>query len=1069
MTLGLFLLEGFLRGSSSIRYPRLFLPFLLPCLLLLALSMQAQDASTGAIRGIVTDPSGARVKAAEIVATNLSTGLESRAQSDDQGGYALQMMKPARYSLRAEAPGLAPLVHSNVIVEVGSTVELNLALVLAGTRQTVTVTEETPLVETKSVETGHVIDEKSIADLPINGRRFSDLTQLAPGVTQDPRGLTSSSVGDLAFGGVRGYQSTTLVDGADNNNSFFAQGRGRYRAPYQFSNEVVQEFRVSSNTYSPELGRSGGGVVNVVTKSGTNQVHGSAFYYLRDSSTNAQPLFTDVKPKDRQHQFGATLGGKLKRNRVFYYAGWDQHIFNVPAEVRFLDGNKAIAAKHGDYDLGDQTVVEAAAVRLSQVGGSYRSSLLGNAGFFKFDVNISPTQQLNARLSTSRYGGDNNVFVDASSPITNYGIGENGTEEVQTETFFLALTSAVSRRATSHLRLQFSHDLQDSRPNSEDVRVKINDVIEGFGRSSILPRRTREHKLHVTETATVEGSRQTWKFGADLVQSWISNFFPSLSGGQYIFDDIRVNPWTFEPMTYGMWMTPLRAYAHNAPKYYIQNFGRFTSNPDTTEVAGFVQDSVRLTGSLAVNLGLRFDFQGFNKDGLRTNPLFTPSGQLPFDRNNLAPRFGFAYSVGNVHPLVIRGGYGVFFTRIPSIYTSAVETDNGMAQTHLFLINSQIEDAAIFPDYPAPAVNCGTFAQSCTAPTNLAAKLTSEIAAFAPDFQTPYVKQASLTLEREVIADTAVSLSYLYVTGEHLIRSRDVNLPAPLVESYPVFSEDGSTFTGRYYDVASFSSWQTTRNTSCPFPPCFADLQRPIPEVGAIDLFESAATSAYHGLTVSARRRMARGVYFRLGYTFAKAIDNGQDALNVASLVENSYSTTSERALSVTDQRHRFVFGWVAEPRPFHRDRPLLRFIFNDWKLSGITTIGSGRPVNARATGDGNRDANDGNDRLPGARRNSFTGPDYVTNDLRIARKVKGSERWRAEFMVEIYNLLNRANKRVDSSDGGFASTAATFITQDKVVENKHYPASYQLKTNFLAATSAYSPRQIQFALKLKF
>jgi len=1070
MALGLFLLEGLLRGSSSIRSPRLFRQLLAALsLLIIALSAAAQDASTGAIRGTVTDPTGARVQAATILLTNVGTGVQASTLSDDNGSFAFQMLPPARYSLRAEAPGLAAAIRSNVIVELGGTVEFDLILPLAGTRQTVTVSDETPLVETRSSELANVIDEKAISDLPVNGRRFTDLTLLSSGVTQDPRGLTSTSTGDLAFGGVRGYQSTMLVDGADNSNSFFSQGRGRYRAPYQFSNEVVQEFRVSSNTYGVELGRSGGGVVNVVTKSGTNQLHGSAFYYVRDSSVNAQHPFTDVKPKDRQHQFGATLGGKLRRNRIFYYGGWDQHIFNVPTEVRFVDGNKNIVPRPTDYDAGDKALVETSAAQLSHLGGSYRSSLLGNAGFFKVDVSLSPLHQLNARLSTSRYGGENNVFFDASSPITTYGIGENGSEEVMTESLFMALTSAVSRRATSHLRAQFSHDLQQSRPNSEDVRTKINGVIDGFGRSSILPRRTREHKLHITETATIEGHRQTWKFGTDFNRAWISNFFPSLSGGQYIFDDTRVNPWTFEPAQYGMRMSPLRSYAHGVPKYYIQNFGDMTSHPDTTDVAGFVQNSIRLTGSLAVNVGLRYDFQGFNTADLVSNPLFPASGRVPFDTNNLAPRLGFAYSIGKSRPFVIRGGYGIFYTRIPSIYTSAVENDNGLAQTHLFLINREFEDAPVFPSYPAPLVNCGTFAETCDAPAWATGRLTTEIAAFAPDFQIPYVKQGSLTLEREFVGNTAVAVSYLYTNGRHLIRARDVNLPEPTIESYPVFTEDGATFTGSYYDVASFSGWQTHRTTTCSFPPCLVDLQRPIAELGAINVFESAATSIYHGLTVSARRRMARGIYFRLGYTFAKAIDDGQDALGRISTVQNSYNTAAERALSVTDQRHRFVFSWSAEPRPFHRDRPLLRFIFNDWRFSGITTMGSGRPVNARAAGDANRDSNDYNDRLPGARRNSSTGPDYATNDLRVTRRVKGSERWRLEFTAESFNLFNRANKRVDVSDDGFASTAASFEQQDKVVENKHYPANFKLNSKFLTPNNAYSPRQIQFALRLKF
>src|ERR1035438_5385693 len=161
-------------------------------------------------------------------------------------------------------------------------------------------------------------------------RGFTDLALLTPGVTQDARGLTSDSNGDLSFGGTRGFQNSFLVDGADNNNSFFAQARGRYRAPYQFSNEVIKEFRVSSNAYSAELGKAGGAVFNVVTKSGTNDWHGSAFYYLRDRIFDAQQSYVTSQPDDRQQQFGGTIGGPIRKDRLFFYAGFDQHLLTVP-------------------------------------------------------------------------------------------------------------------------------------------------------------------------------------------------------------------------------------------------------------------------------------------------------------------------------------------------------------------------------------------------------------------------------------------------------------------------------------------------------------------------------------------------------------------------------------------------------------------------------------------------------------------------------------------------------------------------------------------------------------------
>jgi hypothetical protein len=268
---------------------------------------------------------------------------------------------------------MSPQITPHLHVDVDGAAELEFKLPVAGARESVTVSGEPQLVETQPSAISSVIDERAISDLPLNGRRYTDLALLTPGVTQDPRGLTSGSNGDLAFGGIRGYQSSYLVDGGDNNNGFFAQARGRYRAPYQFSNEVVQEFRVSSNTYGAELGRAGGAVVNVITKSGSNQIHGTQFYFLRDSALAAQHPFMDFNPHDQQQQFGLTLGGRIRRNRAFFFTGFDQHIFHIPTVVRFVDGGSLVQPERaagpvtpGDYEDTDQALVFNTAAQLSR-------------------------------------------------------------------------------------------------------------------------------------------------------------------------------------------------------------------------------------------------------------------------------------------------------------------------------------------------------------------------------------------------------------------------------------------------------------------------------------------------------------------------------------------------------------------------------------------------------------------------------------------------------------------------------------------------------------------------------
>ena len=1038
----------------------------------------SQDASTGALRGVVTDSSGGRVTGAAVVFVNAATGLRYSAATDHEGRFDFELLPPGDYFGRAESSGMSPQTTSRLHVDVGGATEIDFRLLVAGAKETVTITEATPMVETQPSAISSLIDETAIAQLPLNGRRYTDLALLTPGVTQDPRGLNSGANGDLAFGGIRGYQSSFLVDGGDNNNGFFAQARGRYREPYQLSNEVVKEFRVSSSTYGAEMGRAGGAVVNVVTKSGSNQVHGTAFYYMRDSMFAAQHDFMDFKPHDQQQQFGFTLGGPLRRNRTFFFGGLDQHIFHVPSVVRFDNGSAVVVPQPGtgpetpgDYGPEDQALVFASAAQLSQQAGTFPGSMLGSSAFFKLDTALNQHNNLSLRGNTSRYFGSNNVFLDTASPQTTYGISDNGEEQVFTETASLSLTSNFSFRVVSHLRAQFSRDLQQSTSNTSDPLSRIPDIIDGFGRSSILPRQTREHRLHLAETVSVETGHHSWKLGGDALLTWVYNFFPSSFGGEYIFDPIKVNPFTYVPQEAGLELTPLRAYAHQVPHYYLQGFGSAVTNPDSNEYAGFAQDNIRLTDHLALSLGARYDLQMFATKNLVSNPLWPDSGKVPLNTENFAPRVGLAYSIGKERPLVIRAGYGWFYTRIPQIYTSAIQNENGETGNFLFLNNTSGTDREIFPQYPNPLVSCALNAITCTPPSSVTQFLEADVSAFSHNFRTPKVEQASLNLEREVAPRLAVGVSYLYVHGVDLIRARDANLPPPVNVTYPVYDTSGDNFLGTYYTVQSFSTLQFTQTLNCPFPPCINPLARPLPQLGTIDVFESAASSVYHGATLSVRRRMSHGVYFMLSYTFAHAIDDGQDALVAGrpATVQNSYAPNSERGTSTTDQRQRFAFSWVVLPRPFHRDHAWLSRLFNDWKLSGVTTMGSGRPVSATVAGDANQDGNSSNDRLPGASRNSFLGPDYASTDLRLARRLYAGDHMKLEVMAESFNVFNRDNPKIVTTSDGFVSNSAQFVQTTKNIGINYFPAQYRTSTNFLHPNDAYAPRQVQLSLRLTF
>jgi hypothetical protein len=298
-----------------------------------------------------------------------------------------------------------------------------------------------------------------------------------------------------------------------------------------------------------------------------------------------------------------------------------------------------------------------------------------------------------------------------------------------------------------------------------------------------------------------------------------------------------------------------------------------------------------------------------------------------------------------------------------------------------------------------------------------------------------------------------------------------VNLPPPVALTYPIFDSTGSIFQNGFYTVDSFATWQFTQSLTCPFPPCINPLARPIAQLGSIDEFQSAATSYYSGATLSINRRVTHGTYLHLAYTYAQAIDDGQDALVAGqpATVQNSYDPSAERGPSATDQRQRLVVAFAFEPRPFHREHQFLGRLFNDWKLSTVVNYGSGRPFSATVAGDPNQDGNDLNDRLPGYTRNAFTGPDYATADMRLTRVIRLHEHYKLNFVAEAFNLTNRDNQRVEITSNGMVTNASTFVQSSVTTNVAPYPGYYELPTDFTKPNAAYAPRQIQLSVKLIF
>ena len=947
---------------------------LLICLLTLATTALAQSqATTGNIEGRVVDPNGAAVPGVTVTATNQETSLAKSAQTSDEGLYRISFLQPGTYNVATSGvQGFAPASFGNVIVTVGGKTPLDIQLGVSATQAMVDISAEGQIVETTRTSVSSTVNERAIQNLPVNGRNFLDFATLTPSVVRDP-----TRAGDLAVGGQKGTLNSLQVDGADNNNTFFGQSFGRTgtRPPYQFSEESVQEFQVNQNGFSAEFGRAGGAVINVVTKSGTNDWHGSAFEYFRDESLNSNtPILTArgaKRPKLQINQFGGTLGGPIKRDRAFFFFTYDGQRSNIPNVVdpplffsQPANIQALLAPKITTYNIGrDQDVY-----------------------MFKTDIRLNDANQLVLRFNQQNFTGNNN---ENGGPLS--AEEHSGNSIAKTTTFSGSLTSTLSGTLVNELRFQFGRDREPGEANSDVTEARIQ-TTQGFfliGRNNFSPRETTIKRVQFIDAMSYTRGSHSLKFGVDLNFDRIFNFFPGLFSGQYTFNSYLL-------------------FSQNRPASFVQNFaGAGTSgaetHPDMNEYSLFVQDDWRVNPKLTLNLGLRYDVQDVADPSVNN-----PSAALAAvglstttpvrDRNNFAPRAGFSYAVDE--KTVVRGGYGIFFGRTPAIMVGTAHSQNGIQVTGVSLTCTT-----------NPATNpCLTYPAIFTSPPSSGA-LTPSLYLFARDYAQPYVQQGRLGVEREIFSNTSLSVTYLYFRGVHLSRTRDINLRAPVATTVPVVV--GGLPTGETFTVLRHPS------------------PRPIPGFTRISLFESTADSRYNGLAVELKRRFTRGFQFIAAYTFSSAKDNKPDQTMVVvgtddfKGVQNNLDINADWGRSDLDIKHRFVFSPVYEIGRVNNDNTFVRGLLSNWTFSGIVTLQSGFAYSANITGDANNDGNSATDRVPGTARNGFTTPNIYIFDTRVTKSFRFGERAKLSLIGEAFNLFNRSNiATVNTGQFVFASGA---------------------------------------------
>src|SRR3989441_299628 len=547
------------------------------------------------MEGFITDPSDAVIPGVNLTARNIQTAAIHRAVSDGVGRFRFLVLPVGTYDVTAEHPGFATLVDKDVEVTVGAKVSLPLTLPIASQTQHMEVSGETPLVESTRTHVSSTIDERSIANLPVNGRNFNDFIVLVPGVIRGPV-LMNFGSGIPSVGGQRSF-SMTLVDGAENAPAFSAPF-GPGIQPYQFSLEVVREFQVNTNSYSAELGHAGNGLISVVTKSGTNDLHGTLFWYFRDKGLNATDLIRKINSQPKEplhvHQFGAAVGGPILRNKLFFFAGYD-------AQRRQLQNLILLNLPAGFSLSPDPTVAgfqQRALDYLTPRAASYIQTYDQDVYMAKVDWRIKSTKLFSARWNTQRFSGENSFAAGAATSL------ENNTNSLTTNhSLVLSLTSTISSAVVNVIRLGYLPINDKGRPNSVNPTANIFETgqqVLTVGRGGNA-QRTLVRQFDWSDTLSTSRGRHAFKFGGDVLLA--RNRFQNAPGffGNYRFTSL-------ESFGRSLAQLPVCNPPQNpAPascrtplpnETYIQGFSGegkpgVITLPNSTEFAGFLQDDWR--------------------------------------------------------------------------------------------------------------------------------------------------------------------------------------------------------------------------------------------------------------------------------------------------------------------------------------------------------------------------------------------------------------------------------------------------------------------------------------------
>ena len=1012
--------------------------------------VNAQTAAT--ISGTVQDASGGVLPGVTVTARSGETGLVRTAATGPEGRYVLAQLPPGTYEVRAEIAGFKPHVRPNVTLAVAQSLTLNLTLQVGEFSIVDVVTVELPVVNTATSELSYLVTGAQIEQIPLNGRNYTDLALLQPGVNAFPHRDGGSVVAHglgMSVNGQDPRSNVYLLDGTLLND--FTNGPAGSAAGTALGLDTIREFRVEANAYSAEFGRNSGGQINVLTKSGTNRFSGSAFEFHRNDAMDARNYFdTGEKPDFHRNQFGGTVGGPIRTDRVFFFLGYEALIERLGRTISTVvpDNN----ARQGILPTGAISINPAVLPYLREFPQANGASLGQGLAAYNFpfnqkldqhfvqgrvDYNADPSNQLFGRYTID----DTNQFLPTDFPqFPREFFSRNQFFTGEYRRVLSNSTLNTSRVGFSRTRIGQNVQSNTTEPVSEFIPGRglmgAIDIggLKRFGPQSSANLRLVQNVFSFANDLTHTRGRHTLKAGA-LAERYQDNMVnPTFSLGIYRFANLsaflRGTPANFIGLT---------------PEAQFDRYWRFTL------FGLYLQDDYQVTPRLTLNGGLRWEFTTMPRDiygrdsALPDLTAGAPTtGQLYENSSykNVSPRGGFAWDVFGDGRTSLRGGYGLYFNT-NSHQNLIVTVTNPPATPRPVIVN---------PTFPNPAFNqAGAIS----------------IRPIQWDLETPRVHVFNVNMQRELWAGTSVTLGYAGSRGRHLLRSNDVNTAPPTTQA------DGTVFIP-------------------------AGTPRPNPAFSTIELKSSDGESWYNALIFDVRKRFSQGFAVQSSYTLSKSEDTTQastffsDATNGTTTAFPEYIPGYNKGLSDFDTRH----AWVVN---FTVDLPgtsALGGVLDGWQASGIWNMRSGQPLTVFVQSNRSRSLWNpslgpgiGQDRpsyAPGygpgnavlgrvdqwfdpnafalqpagtfgdTGRGDFIGPNLRTLDVALTKRSAfrqiGSDA-RVEFRVEAFNLLNRANFGPPALVA-FAGTA-----------NNEAP----LSTFGRITTTITSARQIQLGVKVLF